>query len=168
MKKIISLAFLYISFFTNVFAQVTLTQIPETPLSYLGYELTSPTLKAGYTKRTEYFGTPGASRQIGLIFQQKYSDIPIYSHFSELSDFIGYVDSKTTVTRNTDYVAYVLEVRASSSGAFATYERTPSFFQQQRLLLSAKRFMIPKKTRLKPMHNTMYFIIQTAKLNVLN
>lgn len=42
-------------------------------------------------------------------------------------DFIGYVDSRTTVTRNTGYVAYVLEVRASSSQAFATYAKDTFF-----------------------------------------
>ncbi|WP_018341713.1 T9SS type A sorting domain-containing protein [Cytophaga aurantiaca] len=115
-------------FYVSVFAQnITLTQLPETPLSYLGDELTSPTLKAGYTKRTQYFGTPSASVQIGLILQQKYSDLPIYSSFSELSDFISYVESKTTVTRTAAYVAYLLEARSSSSGTFATYAKDTFF-----------------------------------------
>jgi hypothetical protein len=126
MKKLLNTIFA-ISLIPNVFAQVTLTQNPVTPLTYLGYELTSPALKADYTNRIQYFGTQSFSLEIGAITQKKYSDLPIYSYFSELSDFIGYVESKTTITRNADYVAYVLDVRSNSSESFATYAKDTFF-----------------------------------------
>lgn len=103
-----------------------------------------------------------------LIVQQKYSDLPIYSHFSELSDFIGYVDSKTTVTRNTGYVANVLEVRASSSGAFATYAKDTFFLSGTTITSISETLYHTENNTLDTYAQYDVFIIQTAKLNVLN
>lgn len=126
MKKILLLAFV-VCFCTAASAQVTLTQLPKTPLEYFGYEVTSPALKAGYTKRTQYFGQKPFVLEIGSVVLRKYADLPIYDLFSEKSEFFSYVESKTSVSRKTGYVAYTLEVRSSDSGPYAVYAKDTFF-----------------------------------------
>lgn len=126
MKKLLS-ALILTCLCISVSGQATFTQLPETPLTYLGYELTSPVIKAGYTKRTQYYGSQPFVFQIGAVLQKKYADLPIYEFFSEKSDFISYVESQTTVTRTASYVAYTVQARSSDSDPFVTYAKDTFF-----------------------------------------
>src|SRR4051812_23728333 len=107
MKKFLLSTFI-VCFCTVASAQEVLIQTPETPLTYLGNELTSPTLKVGYTKRTQYFGTKAASLEIDHILVKKYADLPIYSFFSQTTDAFDTYETQTIISRTTDYMSYVL------------------------------------------------------------
>ena len=120
MKKLLLTVFIS-SIFINAFSQVTFSQLPETPLSYLGYEITSPAVKSGYTKRTKYVGQAPYIIQTGLILQKKYADLPIYSFFKEITDAFSYLESKTTISRSASYAIYKVDIRDSDSGPYATY-----------------------------------------------
>lgn len=124
-KNILSILFVCLSF--SAFSQLTLSVIPETPLTYLGYELTTPTIKAGYTSRTQYFGSKPAVFQIGLIVQKKYNDLPLYDRFSETLAFINTLESQTIVSRTAGYVAYTVQVRAAAPDNFVTYAKDTFF-----------------------------------------
>ncbi|MFN8417173.1 MAG: T9SS type A sorting domain-containing protein [Cytophagaceae bacterium] len=127
-SKVFTLALLLFvcqSFVTN--AQVTFTTLPDTPLDYFVFELTQPPLKAGYNKRSQYFGTSVANLLMGEIKAVKYSDLPLYSYYSEYLNFFDELESRTTISRTTNYVAYVLEARNSSSDPFVTYSKDTFF-----------------------------------------
>ncbi len=126
MKKLL-LSALLVCFSLSVFAQTNFTQLPVTPLTYLGYEITSPKIKSGYTKRTQYLFVESFSFEMGTILQKKYTDLPLYSFFSEKSDFISYVESKTTVARQTNFIAYTLEARSSDTDPYAVYAKDTFF-----------------------------------------
>jgi hypothetical protein len=112
------------SFVSN--AQITLTVNPETPLDYFVFELTNPTLKTGYNKRSQYFRT--TTRFLtGEIKAVKYSDLPLYSYYSEYFNFFDVLESRTTITRTADYVGYELQARNSSSEPYATYSKDTFF-----------------------------------------
>lgn len=117
--------FLCVSFSAS--SQITLTVTPETPLTYLAYEITMPTIKAGYTSRTQYFGSKPFVIQIGLIVQKKYADLPLYDRFSETTDFIDTIESQTIVSRTANYVAYTVQVRKAAPEDFVTYARDTFF-----------------------------------------
>lgn len=109
-------------------AQVSLAVIPDTPLDYFVFELTEPSLKVGYNKRTQYseMATPSLTEEINVI---KYSDLPLYSYYSVSIFNIVNIESKTTISRTAHYVAYLFYVRNNSSDKFVLYSKDTFFLK---------------------------------------
>jgi hypothetical protein len=124
-KNVLSIFLLCLSI--SAFSQITLNQIPETPLTYFGYEVTTPSIKAGYTSRTEYYGSKPAVIQTGLVSQKKYSDLTLYQSFSEMANAFSTFETQTIVSRTTNYVAYTLQIRDAAPSNFITYAKDTFF-----------------------------------------
>ncbi len=125
MKKFLLFASMCITISTH--AQFELTVIPNTPLDYLSFELTTPKIKADYSKRTQYFGEIVYGFVISETGQKKYSDLPLYEAYKESIDFIGTVESKSSVTKTANYVSYILEVRETNSGPYTLFAKDTFF-----------------------------------------
>lgn len=125
MKKII--LFVSLCFSISAYAQFELTVIPNTPLDYLSDELTTPKIKADYSKRTHYFGEIAYGIIISEQGQKKYSDLPLYSAYKESIDFVGTVESRSSVTRTPNYVSYIMEVRETSADPYVLYAKDTFF-----------------------------------------
>lgn len=126
MKKFIIL-FASLCFSISSYAQFDLTVIPNTPLDYLSFELTTPAIKADYSKRTQYFSEISYGIVMAELGQKKYNDLPLYEAYKESIDFIGTVESKSSVTRTPNYVSYVIEVRETNSGPYTLYAKDTFF-----------------------------------------
>ncbi|MCU0429207.1 MAG: T9SS type A sorting domain-containing protein [Cytophagaceae bacterium] len=123
---------LFILVITRSWGQLSISVAPETPLDYLSYELTLPKILDTYESRTKYFGT-NSMFQIQKITQSKYSGLPLYNYYSELTDFIDFLETRTTVSKTTNYIAYELSLRNTSNGVFVVYSKDTFFLTGTRL-----------------------------------
>lgn len=104
-------------------AQITLSQNPNTPLTYLVTELTSPKVSSISNTESQFFGYDNFYFEIGKINTIKYTDISLCRYFYEKSDFFSYVESNTKVTRTEQSITYEVSAKGEETGDYGLYAK---------------------------------------------